>query len=93
MPLSSFDVQRGLQKKGFTARQNDHTFFYYKTLEGQKTDVWTKVSHGSKKDIDDSLITQMSHQCKLQRKDFIALINCPLKREKYEEILRRQGEI
>ena len=70
---------------------NDHKYleFHY----NGKMILYTKLSHGSKKDLNNFLIKQMSTQCKLSKQDFADLVNCPLSAEKYIEKLKEAGEI
>lgn len=55
--------------------------------------LYTKISHGSKKDLDNYLIKQMSSQCKLSKQDFSDLVNCPLSAKNYIEKLKDLGEL
>jgi hypothetical protein len=45
------------------------------------------------KEIPDNLIGQMAKQCKLSKSDFLKLVDCPLSRQAYEDILKSEGEI
>ena len=83
MPRKQTDVERSLQAKGFEAAKGDHNYFHYYSKAGKKTRVFTKTSHGAR-EIDDSLISMMAKQCKLNNKDFGLLIDCPLDRDAYE---------
>ncbi len=94
MVLNSNKAYKNLKKKGFedsTDHSNDHKYleFHY----NGKMILYTKLSHGSKKDLDNYLIKQMSTQCKLSKQDFADLVNCPLSTEKYVEKLKEIGEI
>jgi hypothetical protein len=94
MPRKKIDVESALKKKGFNQTEGDHHWFVYITLEGKKTTSRTKTSHTQKmKDIPDNLLSQMARQCRLSKKDFLDLIDCPLSREAYEEILKDQEEL
>jgi len=79
-------ISSGLQNKGFILKEKrDHKYFFYYSTSGKKTEVFTKISHGSKsKVIDDNLFSQMSKQCRLLNSEFSNLIECPLKRDEYE---------
>ncbi len=49
------------------------------------------MSHGTgKKIIDDYLLGLMAKQCKITKKQFLELIDCPLNRDDYETILQKQ---
>ena len=92
MVLSKDKTYRSLKNKGFidsTAHSGDHKYVEY--WSDGKLVLHTKLSHGSNKDIDDYLIKQMSSQCKLSKKEFADLVNCPLSDKEYEDLLRQQG--
>jgi hypothetical protein len=83
------NVEAALLKKGFTETQGDHHYFVYISLEGKKSMARTKTSHSPKaKTLGDDLLKLMSGQCRLQKSQFLDLVDCPLTREKYEEILK-----
>jgi hypothetical protein len=94
MPRSKLVVEAALLEKGFRQDDNDHHFFVYWSIEGKKTRARTKTSHTKKmKDIDDRLLAEMARQCKLNRTQFIGLVDCPMSRREYEEVLRGQEEL
>jgi hypothetical protein len=47
MPLDRRVVEGALKAKGFVRHEGDHAFFIYYSLDGKKTPVRTKTSHGS----------------------------------------------
>ena len=79
-----------LVRKGFAASEGDHSYYIYHTADGRKTLAKTKVSH-SGKDIADPILGMMARQCKHTAPQFRNLVDCPLSREAYEDILREQG--
>ena len=87
--LKARKILSGLEKKGFVQAEGDHTYLIL-YVNGKKTSIRTKVSHGSN-EINDYLINKMSMQVKLERKKFLDLVNCPLSLERYLEELRSQG--
>jgi hypothetical protein len=94
MPLERSDVEVALEKKGFARSNGDHRYFTYYTVEGAKTSVWTKTSHGTQyKTIGDNLVRDMAKQCGLTSPQFRQLIDCPLNRKDYETILIDSGRI
>ena len=94
MPRAKDTVESALEAKGFERKEGDHHYFVYVTKEGKKTTAKTKTSHTRKmKDIDDNLLSQMAKQCKLTKANFLKLVDCPLSRDDYEEMLRQQGLI
>ena len=83
------DVLNGLMRKGFSLSQSDHAYLIF-YCNGKKTQIRTKVSHGSS-EIDDGLINLMSIQVKLDKRKFIELVNCPLTIDEYLRELKAQG--
>ncbi len=92
MPRDRRDVEHGLAAKGFDETQGDHHFFTYHTDAGLKTPVYTKTSHGMR-EIGDPLLSLMAKQCKLSRREFFSLLDCPLSRADYETLLSAGGHI
>lgn len=94
MPRDKRKVEEALLKKGFEDKEGDHHFFIYHTLQGKKSSIRTKTSHTPKmKEINDGILAQMAKQCRLNKQDFMNLIDCPLSREQYEARLIEKGEI
>jgi hypothetical protein len=83
------DVVNGLERKGFCKSEGDHSFLVLH-VNGKKTSIYTKVSHGSN-EIGDNLIHLMSVQVKLDKKKFMDLIYCPLALPDYLKELEGQG--
>lgn len=92
MPRDRRDVEAALQAKGFRRKEGDHHFFHYFNLAGLKTAVFTKTSHNEKQ-IVDSLLSLMARQCRLTKKLFADLLDCPLDQAGFEAELRKQGII
>ena len=94
MPRKKRDVSKRHQQKGFTldeTRTRDHKCFYLYNSDGTRTIVWTKISHGSNKDIHDGLLGEMMKQIHLNKKQFNEYMDCTLRKEKYLEILKQLG--
>lgn len=78
------DVEAGLLRKGFQKNEGDHHYFtYHRLVDGKATSIFTKTSH-SADDLGDFLLGQMARQCRVNRKQFLDLIECPLSRQEYE---------
>jgi hypothetical protein len=86
-------ISSSLQRKGFVIEEDrDHRYFFYHSKSGKRTNVRTKISHGTKyKVLGDNLISLMSKQCKLSKADFLELIECPLTQDLYEKKLEAQA--
>jgi hypothetical protein len=93
MPRKKSEVVSGLENKGFHKGTGDHIFLTYFAIDGRKTSVFTKISRGSKNEIDENLLGKMAQQCKLARKRFLDLIDCPMSRNEYETDLRQRDII
>lgn len=91
MPRDARDVLAGLESKGFVRRHNDHKFLHL-WVDGKKTAIFTKVSHGEK-EIGDRLLGIMARQVSLTKKYFLDLVDCPLTADRYLALLREQGKI
>ena len=91
---SKQDVEKALTSKGFTCRQSDHNYYIFHALDGRKTCIKTKTSFGRKpRNITGDLLSAMARQCKLTNDQFLQLVDCPLSRESYENLLDEQGHL
>lgn len=91
MPKDARDVSAGLLKKGFLLREGDHSFFHLH-VNGKKTAIYTKISHGER-EVHDKLLGLMARQVGLSKRDFIDLIDCPLSHEEYLKRLQASNKI
>ena len=89
--LAKRKIEKGLICKGFRRNETHHIQFQYFAMNGEKTRVKTKISHGRSKDIDDSLASRMASQCFLKLNEFKKLIDCSLSHSQYEESLRKKS--
>jgi predicted RNA binding protein YcfA (HicA-like mRNA interferase family) len=90
MPSKQTDIERGLKNKGFLLAESHHHYFIYHSIAGKKTTVKTKTSHGQR-EISDDLIAKMAQQVKINRSEFLNLIECSLSRQAYENRLISMG--
>ena len=93
MPREKRDVESGLEGKGFQKQGGDHHYFVYWSVDGKKSMAKTKTSHGSGRDISDDLLSKMARQCGVTKPNFLKLIDCPLLRPDYENLLRQAGKL
>lgn len=87
--LKAREVSSSLKKKGFIQSESDHTYFVL-YVNNKKTSIRTKMSHG-KDEVDDYLLNMMSLQVKLEKREFIDLVNCPLSAQDYLKLLGARG--
>ncbi len=52
--------------------------------------IFTIISHNLK-EYSDSLLGKMARQLKLEKSDFVELVECTLSKEMYYNILRKKG--
>ena len=93
MSLEKGIVKRSLLKKGFFTSDKKHKVFTYRTIKGDITTIKTHVSHGSKKDISDGIISQMAKQCKVDKQFFEEFARCHIDQAKFENQLKEQKSI
>jgi hypothetical protein len=91
MPRDKLDVSAALLRKGFSDRNGDHRFFCL-MVDGLKTQVTTKISHGGK-EIADNMLGVMARQAHLTGREFRDLIDCPLSEDEYLALLRDRDAI
>ncbi|MFA5863286.1 MAG: type II toxin-antitoxin system HicA family toxin [Phycisphaerae bacterium] len=91
MPGDAKKISKALLHKGFQER-NSKDIFYHLYVEGKKTTIFTKISHGEK-EIHDGLMGAMSRELKLKKSQFLDLINCPLSLDDYLTLLKASNYI
>lgn len=90
MTRNKSNVIAGLLRKGFENNKNTHHQYYtYRTIDGKLSEIYTYTSH-SGKELNDSLLSKMSRQCKLKREEFLKLVDCTMTQEVYEQNLKNQ---
>ena len=88
--LDAKKTYQNLLSKGFIAAKGDHKYLEY--YFNGKFIFHTKISHGEK-ELQDFHIGMMKRQCKLEKKEFLDLANCPLSAKEYFDILKKDGII
>lgn len=90
--LDSRRVEKSLLAKGFVKDHGDHLFFRL-FVNGKKTAIYTKISHGSRKTLGDGLVHMMAKQVKLSLPEFRDLVECRLSEEAYVKLLVESKQI
>ena len=93
MPRKARRIEAALLAKGFQRTDAKHRKFGYVSTRGIESRIRTLLSHGGNRDIDDRLLATMARQCGLSRREFLALIDCPLTQDDYEALLVERGAI
>jgi len=92
MPLDAELVRSALLRKGFR-RANSKDEMYHFFVDGKKSAVWTKISHGEREIHDGLLATMSRRQLRISRGQLNALVECSLGYDEYLELLRQQDVV
>lgn len=84
------EIAKSLHKKGFVPEERDHTFYTF-MLNGRLTHIRTKLSHGSRIEYGDNLLSIMSRQLHIKKNELKKLIDCPISKEDYIKLLKERG--
>lgn len=80
------EIEKALCSKGFEVNKTHHRMLRL-YVNGRKSNIRTKLSHGLK-EYNDSLLGELRKQLKLDNKEQLKdLIKCPMSKEKYIELL------
>ncbi|WP_424359934.1 hypothetical protein [Methanocella sp. MCL-LM] len=91
-PIKTKKIITSLEKKGFVASESDHVMLFL-YVDNKKTNIHTKISHGSR-EYGDSLLNMVKKELKLEsRNQLDDLINCPMSSEEYLGILVKNKHI
>ena len=85
------DIRKSLLDKGFEKNSSHHEM-YWLHIEGRKTSVRTRLSHGST-EYGDNLLGQMAAQLRLRRRQLDELVECPMSGKDYIDHLVRHGHV
>lgn len=89
------DVRRALLAKGFQKEKSTDHEWYRFYRNGKASSIRTKISHGDKGELVSSspLMTNVQRQLRLQHKQLVALLNCPMSEEEYAAHLEGEGHL
>ncbi|WP_438316143.1 hypothetical protein [Sporosarcina sp. FA9] len=82
-------IQSSLEKKGLKLKETHHHMYTF-YVDGKKTSIRTRLSHG-KKEYDDHLLGQMAKQLKVSKDQLLNFIDCPMSFEDYKKVLIDNG--
>ena len=86
--MDSRKVVKSLLAKGFQESDNDHKYFTL-YIDGNKTSVYTKVSHGAS-EIADPILTCMQKQMRLSKREFQSFVDCHLSKDGYANLIQER---
>ncbi|MCU7838887.1 MAG: hypothetical protein KZQ94_05860 [Candidatus Thiodiazotropha sp. (ex Troendleina suluensis)] len=92
MPRKRTAIETALKAKGFMQEACAHHDKYMYYVDDKFTGVHTRISRGSKyRDYSDNLLSKMKKQLKLNSSsELLALIDCPMTKEQYKQILHEK---
>lgn len=91
MTYKTREIARALESKGFREKSGSHRY-YFLYVDGRKTRIHTKLSHGVR-EYGDTLLSRIAEQLKLTRGELAELIECPLDYQGYVSLLRKNGHL
>lgn len=94
MPIKTRKIDSALKKKGFkiVKEKEDHIYYYF-FINGKKTPIHTKLSHGIKEYSNDRL-SDVKKQLKFEKKDeLLRFIDCSITLPKYIAMLENKSII
>jgi hypothetical protein len=90
-PRKTKAIRAALLKKGFVAEDTHHEMFWL-VVDGKKTSVRTRISHGAK-EYGDELLALVARQVGLSKQEMYRLIDCPMDGEKLRALLVERRRI
>jgi hypothetical protein len=90
-PRKTKAIRAALLKKGFVADDTHHEMFWL-VVDGKKTSVRTRISHGAK-EYGDELLALVARQVGLSRQELYRLIDCPMDGGKLRLLLVERGRV
>jgi len=85
------EIKQALLNKGFCQTSTDHEM-YWLWVDDKKTSIRTLLSFGSR-EYGDNLLGCMARQLKLKRAELDELIECPLGKSEYQQLLIKHGHV
>jgi hypothetical protein len=90
-PRKTKAIRTALMKKGFIADDTHHEMFWL-VVDGKKTSIRTRISHGAK-EYGDELLALVARQVGLSKQELYRLIDCPMDGQKLRALLVERGRI
>jgi len=90
-PRKTKVIRAALMKKGFIADDTHHEMFWM-VVDGKKTSIRTRISHGAK-EYGDELLALVARQVGLSKQELNRLIDCPMDGRKLRALLVERGRI
>jgi hypothetical protein len=93
MPIERETIRAALTRKGFREKSAGHIQLYL-FVDGKKTSVFTRLSHGSgHREYSDDLVGMVARQIGLTKGEFVEFVDCRLEFVPYVGLLRQRSRI
>lgn len=92
MTQDTSEIEYALTHKGFSRENARHHVMYWFRLDGRKTSVRTRMSHGAS-EIGDNLISRMAREMRISRADFLRFVECEMSGTDYETKMISEGQV
>jgi hypothetical protein len=90
-PRKTRAIRAALLSKGFIADDTHHEMFWL-VVDGKKTSVRTRISHGVA-EYGDNLLALIARQIGLNNRGLYSLVDCPMDGERLKKVLTERGKI
>ena len=90
-PRKTRAILAALLSKGFIADDTHHEMFWL-VVDGKKTSVRTRISHGVA-EYGDNLLALIARQIGLNNRELHSLVDCPMDGERLKKLLNVRGKI
>jgi hypothetical protein len=89
------DIEKALLKKGFIKESDSHHNYYFLTVDGKKTDLYTYLSHGkNSKEYGSNLMDKVKKQLRFKDSNKAEnFLDCPMTSIQYIEMLKELDAI
>jgi len=93
MPIEREKIRAKLIKTGFREKIRKHDY-YYLYVDGRKSSIFTFLSQGSGyREYGEELASDVAHQVRLTKKEFLLFVECTISPERYLELLKQRGHL
>ena len=90
-PRKTRTIRAAFLSKGFISDET-HREMFWLVIDGKKTSIRTRISHGAK-EYDDQLLTLVSRQIGLSKTELYRLVDCPMDGEKLKTLLVERRKV
>ena len=86
------EIDFALTRKGFHDEKAQHHVMYWLYVNGRKTSVRTRISHGEV-EIGTGLLGRMARELRVSKAEFLQLVSCKITGEVYRNKMVSEGQV